>query len=210
VTATGLAHRFPGTNVLFSNVSFALAPGTVLGLCGPSGSGKSTLLSILAKWEKPWHGAIAYSYVNRIGWVFQNPHGVAARSALDHVVYPLLTRGMRRPDAETKALKVMEDFRLIEVAQRSFSALSGGEAQRLMLARAVCQSPDLLLVDEPTAQLDTSTAATVTETLHLLAEHGLMVVIATHDAAARATCTHIVDLADHVSNQDAATSFAPH
>ncbi|MDR0489566.1 MAG: ATP-binding cassette domain-containing protein [Propionibacteriaceae bacterium] len=197
VVADGLAHRFPGTDILFEGVSFTINPGDVLGLCGPSGSGKSTILSIIAGWEKPWQGQIRLNDCKRLGWVFQNPHGVAERSTLDHVVYPLLAKGMRRKQAEQKALEVMEEFSLAEVKKRPFYALSGGEAQRLMLARAVCQKPDVLLVDEPTAQLDSRTAATVTSTLHILAERGLAVVMATHDTLARSRCTQVIDLLDY-------------
>ena len=88
-------------------------------------------------------------------------------------------------------------FELEYAADRRFSELSGGEAQRLMLARAVCSHPDVLLVDEPTAQLDTRTAASVSEVLGNLAGQGMIVVVATHDPRARDACDRIIDLADY-------------
>ena len=127
--------------------------------------------------------------------MFQNPHGVARRTAIDHVVLPLLARKHTRSEAEERALAVLSLFGLVAVAGRPFRDLSGGEAQRLMLARAVATAPDLLLVDEPTAQLDQRTAATVNQTLANVAQEDTIVVIATHDPATRAACTHVIDLA---------------
>lgn len=174
VVVEGLAHRFPGTDLLFEHLDFVAEPGSTIAVCGPSGCGKSTLLSILAGWEKPYAGTVTREGVNRVGWVFQNPYGVAERTALDHVVFPLLAKGMRRKEAELKALEAMGLFDLEYAADRRFSDLSGGEAQRLMLARAVCSKPDMLLVDEPTAQLDTRTAHSVSHVLNNLSGQGMM------------------------------------
>lgn len=193
----GLSHSFPGTGPLFSGLDLDLHGGEVVALVGPSGSGKSTLLSILAGWVVPTAGTIERTGVDHTGWVLQNPHGVARRSAVDHVVLPLLARGLRRHQAEVEALDVMRRFDLERVAERPFRALSGGEAQRLMLARAVTTGSDLLLVDEPTAQLDLSTAATVNGVLAALAQDDVIVVVATHDAHTRDACSRVVDLADH-------------
>jgi lipoprotein-releasing system ATP-binding protein len=192
----GVSHGFPGTGPLFEPVTRQVRPGEVLGLCGPSGCGKSTLLSILAGWVTPSTGRVVATGVARIGWVFQNPHGVPGRTAIDHVTLPFLARGLSRAEAEDRALAVLSLFDLVPLAGRPFRALSGGEAQRLMLARAVAAQPDLLLVDEPTAQLDTRTARTVNRTLTNLAQSGSIVVIATHDPETRAACTQVVDLSD--------------
>ncbi|WP_338023527.1 MULTISPECIES: ABC transporter ATP-binding protein [Bifidobacterium] len=197
MTAHGLAHRFPGTDVLFERLDFTVEPGQTVAVCGPSGCGKSTLLSILAGWEKPYRGTVERVGVERVGWVFQNPYGVARRTALDHVVFPLLAKGMRRRDAEPEALAAMGLFDLEYAAGRRFSDLSGGEAQRLMLARAVCSRPDLLLVDEPTAQLDTRTARSVSHVLGNLAGQGMIVLVATHDPDTRDACGRVIDLADY-------------
>ena len=195
VRGVGLGHRFPGTAMLFSGLCFELRPGQIVGLCGPSGSGKSTLLSILAGWVTPSEGTVQTTGVDRTGWVFQNPYGVPGRTVLDHVCLPLLAQGRSRRAAEHRAREVLADFRLEHAAGQAFRELSGGEAQRLMLARSVCSAPDLLLVDEPTAQLDVTTAATVNETLGAVAQDGTIVVIATHDPHTRKACTQVVDLA---------------
>ncbi len=193
---TGVGHRFPGAPYLFRGLNAELRPGRITGLCGPSGSGKSTLLSILAGWVAPTEGTIDSDGVARTGWVFQNPYGVPGRTVLDHVCLPLLAAGETRGAARERALAVLADFHLAKAAPQPFRELSGGEAQRLMLARAVCAAPDLLLVDEPTAQLDMTTAATVNETLGAIARDGTIVVIATHDPHTRAVCDQVVDLAE--------------
>ena len=105
VAVEGLAHRFEGTDLLFENLSFVAEPGVTIAICGPSGCGKSTLLSILAGWEQPYAGTVTREGVDRVGWVFQNPYGVAERTALDHVVFPLLAKGMSRREAEQRLWK---------------------------------------------------------------------------------------------------------
>ncbi|WP_256728842.1 ATP-binding cassette domain-containing protein [Microbacterium oleivorans] len=193
----GLAHGFPGGTRLFEALSFGFGSGDIVAICGPSGSGKSTLLSILAGWEEPVAGTVTKQSIDTIAWVFQNPHGVAHRTAIDHVAFPFLTKGLTRAAADARARETLATFGLQEAAERPFHALSGGEAQRLMLARAVAIAPDLLLVDEPTAQLDQSTARSVNATLRNIADGGSIVLIATHDQGTREACGYVVDLADY-------------
>ncbi|MCL2483285.1 MAG: ATP-binding cassette domain-containing protein [Propionibacteriaceae bacterium] len=163
-------------------------------MCGPSGCGKSTLLTLIAGWERPQRGKVTSAGVNSVVWVFQNPHGVPHRTALDHVAFPFLAKGDSRRVASQKGLEVMQRFGLEPVAWRPFSALSGGEAQRLMLARALAVGPDVLLVDEPTAQLDRHAAASVNDNLRLVASSGAIVVVATHDPGTRRVCDSLIDL----------------
>lgn len=197
IELTGLGHGFAGQPMLFRGVTETLSPGEVVTVTGPSGSGKSTLLSLLAGWLAPTEGTVLRPQSTVIVWVFQNPHGVAARSALDHVVLPLLARGARRPAAEQEAAQLLAAFDLGQVADRPYAALSGGEAQRLMLARAIARGPDLVLVDEPTAQLDQTSATTVISALQAMAGRGSVVVIATHDPRVRETCTRVLDLTSY-------------
>lgn len=197
LTGTGLSHRFPGTGPLFHGLSFTFEPGQLVGITGPSGSGKSTLLSLLAGWEQPREGTVEREDIETVGWVFQNPHGVPGRTAVDHVALPLLAKGLSRNAATTHAVEVMGSFGLSSVAERPFRALSGGEAQRLMLARAVAKNPDLLLVDEPTAQLDPTATETVNAVLGELANRQMIVVVATYDPDTAAACTTIVELGHH-------------
>jgi len=195
VIARGLGHRFGDGPLLFRGLDLDLRPDAVYALTGPSGSGKSTLLSILAGWERPAEGRLERPGVETIGWVFQNPFGVARRSALDHVALPLLARGLTQAEARDEARERMARVGLEAVADAPFAQLSGGEAQRLMLARGMAGSPDLLLVDEPTAQLDPRSSDAVNEALSALAEAGTIVVVATHDPRTRDACTAVIDLA---------------
>ncbi len=100
-------------------------------------------------------------------------------------------------------------FDLEYAADRRFGELSGGEAQRLMLARAVCSRPDMLLVDEPTAQLDTRTAHSVSHVLGNLAGQGMIVLVATHDPDTRDACGRVIDLADYAPGDNEDSGFAP-
>lgn len=191
VTLVGVSHSFE--RKLFAAVDHEFAPGRITGIVGPSGCGKSTLLAIVSGMIQPTAG-----HVDRAGarcvWVFQNPHGVARRSARDHVSLPFLARGLRRRDADAGAERLLQDFGLGSRADVAFSALSGGEAQRLMLARAVAAAPELLLVDEPTAQLDREMAKQVNTVIARLADDGAAVAIATHDAETRRACDDVIDL----------------
>lgn len=194
LTLTGVGHAFAGQPYLFQGVTETLTAGELVALTGPSGSGKSTLLSIMAGWLTPAEGTVERLDGGAVVWVFQNPHGVAQRTALDHVVLPVLARGVRRAEAELEAVALLAAFDLTGVAARPFSALSGGEGQRLMLARAAARRAGLVLVDEPTAQLDHTSAESVIEVLHAMAGRGAVVVIATHDPRVRDGCSRVLDL----------------
>ena len=206
VVGRNVGHRFADGPWLFADVDFTLTPGTLIGICGPSGSGKSTLLSIIAGFKQPTNGTVTRSSICRVRWVFQNPHGVPHRTAIDHVVQPLLAQGQTRSQAEDEALAIMSMVHLRDVCTREFGELSGGESQRLMLARAIASKPDLLLVDEPTAQLDQHTATDIDRTLGDITLQDTIVIVATHDPNTRAACTNVIDLAwqDH-PNQPTAT-----
>ena len=153
--------------------------------------------SILAGWVKPSEGSIQRLNIGKTSWVFQNPIGVARRSVIDHVTLPYLARGLDVPQAEACARELLAQFGLAERASSEYRELSGGEAQRLMLARGVASGADLLLVDEPTAQLDVHTADTVNARLGALSRQGMIVVVATHDHRTRDAATDVIDLEDY-------------
>lgn len=195
---TGLGHRFGQGPWLFRELEITLRANRTYALTGPSGSGKSTLLSLLAGWLDPAEGTIDAGTTGRIGWVFQNPHGSPRRTAIEHVMLPLMARGDSVARARLAARDLLDRFGLGAAAWREFRALSGGEAQRLMLARAIASEPGLLLVDEPTAQLDPVTASEVNLALFELVKRDTVVVIATHDERTRAACTDHIDLQQFV------------
>lgn len=197
VTLRGVGHAFGSAIPLFTSVDRTFRSGTVCAVVGPSGSGKSTLLAIIAGMLVPNAGTVDRGSGGRVGWVFQNPHGVARRTALDHVALPLLARGASRREAEDASGRLLREFGLGHRAAARFAELSGGEAQRLMLARGIAAEPDVLLVDEPTAQLDRSTAEHVNDSIRALAARGSAVVVATHDEGTRDACTEVLDLGGH-------------
>lgn len=197
IAADGIrfGHR-PG-HPLFQDFSVELRPGTLCALIGPSGSGKSTLLSLFAGFRRPDAGTITRDGISRISWVLQNPIGIPRRTALDQIVQPLLFQGIRRDEAVPRARELLERFHLADLADRDFRLLSGGEAQRLSFARAAASAPDALLLDEPTAQLDPATAASVRTVIRELVSAERIVVLATHDRELSAECDDIIDLADY-------------
>lgn len=205
LSACGLGHRFPDRPWLFRDLNLVLHPGRVYALSGPSGSGKSTLMSILAGWVSPTEGTLDRPEALTVSWVFQNPHGSSRRTALDHVALPLLARGLSVDEAEVGARDLMNEFGIGGLADRPFRELSGGEAQRLMFARGRAAHPDLLLVDEPTAQLDPRTADAVNETISALRAETLIAVVATHHPGTRAACTDTIDLSDYAERPTRAT-----
>lgn len=197
VTLVGVGHAWADGTELFAGLDRTFTPGRICALIGPSGSGKSTLLSIIAGMTTPSHGTVERDGDDRVLWVFQNPYGVAKRSVLDHVALPFLSRGLDRRDAQLEAMVTLDRFGLTHRATARFSELSGGEAQRLMLARGMAARPTLMLVDEPTAQLDRSTAREVNDTIGHLAASGTAVIVATHDEDTRDACDDVLDLGAH-------------
>jgi ABC-type Fe3+/spermidine/putrescine transport system ATPase subunit len=177
-------------------VSLRLQPGEVLALLGPSGSGKSTLLHAVAGFLVPRAGTVRLSGTTVAGngrpvpperrelaVVFQNyalwPH----LSALDTVAYPARRRGARRAQARSEALQLLDRLRIAHLADRRPSELSGGEQQRVGLARALARRPSVYLFDEPTAHLDTHVRAVFLEELVARQrDSGAAALYATHDA----------------------------
>ena len=122
VTFGGVTHSFEPGRPLFRPIRARFVAGTITGVVGPSGCGKSTLLAIAAGMIRPTAGTVTRS-TGRCVWVFQNPHGVARRSALDHVSIPLLAAGWKRLEAEREAERLLAEFGLAERGVVPFSAL---------------------------------------------------------------------------------------
>ena len=187
---------------VLDDVSFVLAAGGRLAIMGPSGSGKSTLLSILGTLEEPTSGTVRLggldpfaalpagraAFRNRqIGFVFHEHLLLGRLTALDNVVVPAIAAGMVAPGIETRARELLDRVGLGSRLGHLPAELTGGERQRVAVARALLLEPRLVLADEPTGQLDARTAATVTDLLvELASESGRMLVVVTHaDAVAR-------------------------
>lgn len=199
VTLQQVEFGFPDQPRLFAPVTAEATSGQLWSIVGPSGAGKSTLLQLIAGWRHPTSGQVLVSGTEagrspRTTWVMQSAIGVPGRTSLDHVALPLLATGLDRNSAEERALTILGDFALVPLARRPYRDLSGGEAQRLMLARALAREPDVLLIDEPTAQLDAANAKSVVAVLRTLSSTGALAFIATHDDRVRGMCDHHIEL----------------
>ena len=196
--------------VLFENLSFQVEKGTMLAIVGQSGAGKSTLLHILGALDRPSAGAVycANSKVNalsdddaaefrnrEIGYVWQFHYLLPEFTALENVAMPLLTRGEPLFSAQQEASSWLREIGLESRAHHRSGELSGGEQQRLALARALITKPRLLLADEPTGDLDGTTAEVVFELLaRLHREHQLTSLLATHNLSFARRCHRVLRL----------------
>jgi ABC-type lipoprotein export system ATPase subunit len=192
-------------------VSLAVRKGEMVGLMGPSGCGKSTLLNLIGCIDLPSSGIVAIEgratsalgdagltvlRRDRIGTVFQFFSLLPALTVAENVGLPLVLQ--RRPRAEV-ARRVAETLEAMGIADKSArlpSELSGGQAQRAAIARAIVHRPAVVLADEPTGNLDSRNGAVVLDLLRSLANAGQAIVMATHSPEAAAACDRIVHLQD--------------
>jgi lipoprotein-releasing system ATP-binding protein len=184
-----------GPLIVLCDVSFALAPGQSAAILGPSGSGKSTLLNILGTLETPTAGRVTLDDCDpftlparelarfrnqQVGFVFQDHHLLPQCSVLENVLVPTLAGGPA-DDAEPRARSLLQRVSLADRLDHRPAELSGGEKQRVTLARALINRPRLVLADEPTGNLDRATAEPVAELLATLpSEHNVILVVVTH------------------------------
>jgi len=184
---------------VLDGVSFTLRRGENLAILGPSGSGKSTLLSILGTLEPPTSGsvcltgddpfalneaALARFRRRNIGFVFQDHHLLPQCTVLENVLVPFLADGAATPDDQRRASDLLERVGLGQRLTHRPAELSGGERQRVAIARAMVREPTLLLADEPTGNLDRTTARSIAELLlGLQKERNAMLVVVTHSEA---------------------------
>ena len=182
--------RGPAKVTALRDVSCILGAGMRVALTGPSGSGKSTLLHLLAGLDTPTSGTIEWPGLGgnpfgrpgAVGMVFQGPSLLPPLDVTENVALPLLLAGSTETDARGRALAALHDVGLDELAARLPEELSGGQAQRVAVARALAARPRLILADEPTGQLDTATADRfLTIALAMLDAAGIALVVATHD-----------------------------
>jgi ABC-type lipoprotein export system ATPase subunit len=193
VRATGLCRQFgngPGAVVAVADASFEIRQGDRIVLVGPSGSGKTSLLHLIAALDQPSGGSIEWPALGRaedlrpgpVSVAFQGPSLLPPLTVAENVALPALLAG-RTPAADAAAAMI-ERLGLSEVASKLPEEISGGQAQRAGVARALMGAPRLILADEPTGQLDHSTALVLVDVLLQHADAtGAALVVATHDAA---------------------------
>jgi lipoprotein-releasing system ATP-binding protein len=196
--------------VLFENLTFQVAKGEMLAIVGESGAGKSTLLHIVGTLDSPSAGDVycahlrlsslsqddAADFRNReVGFVWQFHYLLPEFTALENVAMPLLLRGNPRGQAESEASRWLREVGLEQRSHHRSGELSGGEQQRVSLARALITQPKLLLADEPTGDLDEGTAGTVFELISRLhSDHQLTSLVATHNLAFARRCHRVLRL----------------
>jgi ABC-type lipoprotein export system ATPase subunit len=164
--------------------------GAHIALVGPSGSGKSTLLHLMAGLDEPTVGRVAWPAIGDrtalrpgpVAVIFQGPSLLPPLTVNENVALPLVLDGRSDAEARAAARSALERLGLAELADKLPEELSGGQAQRVAVARAVAGEPRLILADEPTGQLDRVTGAALVEVLLAAADHaGAAIVVATHD-----------------------------
>jgi lipoprotein-releasing system ATP-binding protein len=199
------------TEVL-KNINFNICQGEVLGVVGPSGAGKSTLLHILGTLDKPSSGKVFYKgadlfsrhrkkladYRNRkLGFIFQFHHLMPEFNALENTIMPALIAGADKKQVEQRAGNLLTRMGLEKRLTHKQGELSGGEQQRVAVARALIMDPEVVLADEPTGNLDTHTGQEVFNLLlELNREMGLTLIVVTHNeefAKSMPRCITLVD-----------------
>jgi len=197
---------------VLKEASASFYPGETVALLGPSGAGKSTLLHIAGLLERPDSGAVMIDGIDcgklndsdrtrvrrlEVGFVYQFHHLLPEFSALENVMLPQLIMDRARPDAESRAKELLELLGLQDRWDHRPAELSGGEQQRVAIARGVANQPKILLADEPTGNLDPHTAERVfDELMRLVSEEGVAAVVATHNLDLAARLDRTLRLAD--------------
>ena len=198
---------------VLDDVSLAIAAGDALAIVGPSGSGKSTLLNIIGTLDRPTSGRVlvggrdlsalgdeqlAVVRNREIGFVFQMHHLLPQCTALENVLVPAMASGKGvAPATEDRARGLLERVGLADRMDYRPGHLSGGERQRVAVARALINSPPLLLADEPTGSLDREASANLVDLLATLnREDGITLIVVTHAAALAARMAHAMELRD--------------
>ncbi|RRD46859.1 ABC transporter ATP-binding protein [Tessaracoccus sp. OH4464_COT-324] len=192
-----VAFRYPGVEeTVFANVSLTIDDGAAVALVGPSGVGKSTLLAVAGGLLAPSSGRVLLDddapRPHHVGWILQSTNLLPRRSVLDNVTLPAIIRGQRRQDAERAAVELLNAVGLPGFEQRPARKLSGGQAQRVGVARAFLARPRIILADEPTANLDARTARQVADSLLAIKRENVSLVVATHDLAVAELCDRII------------------
>lgn len=197
--------RGPQTVRAVDEVSFGFQRGEFLAIVGASGSGKSTVLNLLAGLDTPTSGrievdgvvlgslsrrALAAYRAHRVGMVFQSFNLITHYSALENVETALFFNGVTRPQRRRRALEILERLGLADRVHHRPGDLSGGEQQRVAMARALVKKPDILFADEPTGNLDHDNTGQMAELLTALNRDGLTIVMVTHNLDMARRCAH--------------------
>ena len=204
-----VSKQYSGHGKALSDINLSIAQGELVFLAGPSGAGKSTLLKMIAAIERPTAGTVSVNGQNigrlkpsglpylrrKLGLILQQQSLLLDRNVLSNVMLPLIVTGAAREEAERRARAALHKVGLLDKAFYSPLELSGGEQQRATIARAIVHRPQIIIADEPTANLDRGSADKVLDTLKAFHDVGVTCVISTHDE-------HFINNADKVVHLD--------
>ena len=197
ISFSQVTKRYPGGQDALKGVSLTIETGEMAFITGHSGAGKSTLLKLTAAIERPSSGSVVVNGQNvgalrpravpflrrNFGLIFQDQKLLFDRTAFDNVMLPLAIIGFDRREAARRVRAALDKVGLLAKEKANPVTLSGGEQQRLAIARAVVHRPAILIADEPTGNLDAALAAEIGELFRSFNQVGVTVVIATHDEA---------------------------
>jgi len=215
IEAVGVTKSFKtaaGELRVLKGIDLSIGKGEMLGIIGASGAGKSTLLQILGALDRPTSGRVMFKERDiasmdenslarlrntSIGFVFQFHHLLPEFNSLENVMFPSIISGTSFPEAEKKANALLGELGLSGRTRHRPGELSGGEQQRVAVARALIQSPEVVLADEPTGNLDTSTGNDLFELfLELNKKKGITFVVVTHNKSLSDRCHRVLEMAD--------------
>jgi ABC-type lipoprotein export system ATPase subunit len=213
VEAHGIGKEFPNmTAPVLDEVNLTIESGEIVALRGPSGSGKSTLLNIIGCLDGPTRGSYslggrdvstlsarerAWVRLHYIGFIFQSFHLITDHTVIENVTLPLYYAGLGREEREARATELIERVGLGHRMNHRPAQLSGGEKQRVAIARSVATQPRLLLADEPTGALDTNTGNEVMDLLlEMHSARSFTLIIVTHDPDVAEFCHRQIFLRD--------------
>lgn len=202
---------------VLKDVSLQVEEGEYVAVMGPSGSGKTTLMNIIGCLDRPTSGTYELAgedvlqykdkemsdlRLRKIGFVFQSFHLMPRQSALENVALPLSYAGVRKKERKERAAAALERVGLGERVDFKPTQLSGGQKQRVAIARAMVNNPKILLADEPTGALDSSSGKQIMELFERLNEEGVTIVMITHDRNIALHAKRIIHIIDGVITEE--------
>ena len=200
-----------GVVAAISEISFQIESGEFVGIMGESGAGKSTLLAIMGAMNAPTVGSLTVDEIDVyglrpeqradfrrefLGFVFQSFHLIPYLTVVENVMLPLATVKAPRQDKQAMARKALSQVGLLDKSHRLPSQISGGEKERVAIARAVVNEPPILLADEPTGNLDTKTTGEVMQLLQSLNAGGTTIIMVTHSHECAGYARRIIQVSD--------------
>ncbi len=208
-----------------AGVDLDIAPGSLTVIMGPSGSGKSTLLYLLGGLDRPTGGTIQVNgrFLEKmdendlglfrrksVGFIFQSFNLIPSMTALQNVIFPMRFAGISKKERQDRAVRLLSQVGLAKRALHRPTELSGGQQQRVAVARALVNNPGIILADEPTGNLDTTSGFAIMKLLSKLHHEGRTIVVVTHDNRMKQFATNVIYLLDGLTVSEAEYEAASH